>query len=109
MYKVGLIGDRGVSAGFMAIGFSVHEAETAAEAAKELHSMVKSGEYGIIFIIEELAAQLEEDLLKYRDLPIPAIVSIPGQNGSTGYGMNHLRRAVERAVGADILFDREEE
>ena len=53
--------------------------------------------------------QLEEDLLKYRDLPVPAIVSIPGQEGSTGYGMNHLRHAVERAVGADILFGKEEE
>lgn len=109
MYKIGLIGDRGVSSGFMAIGFSVHEVETAMDAAKELHSMVRSGEYGIIFITEELAMLLEEDLLKYRDLPVPAIVSIPGQSGSTGYGMNHLRRAVERAVGADILFNREEE
>ena len=24
--------------------------------------------------------------------------------GSTGYGMNNIRSAVERAVGADILF-----
>ena len=48
--------------------------------------------------------QLEEELVRYRDLPIPAIVSIPGQEGSSGYGMNNLRRAVERAVGTDILF-----
>ena len=53
---------------------------------------------------EEKAAQLEEELARYRSLPVPAIVSLPGQEGATGYGMNSLRRAVERAVGADILF-----
>ena len=46
----------------------------------------------------------EEELARYKDLPLPAVVSIPGQGGSTGYGMNNIRSAVERAVGADILF-----
>jgi V/A-type H+-transporting ATPase subunit F len=37
-------------------------------------------------------------------MPLPAVISLPGQGGSTGYGMNNIRSAVERAVGADILF-----
>ena len=81
MYKIGIIGRRDAVQGFMALGFAVREADSTADAARELHAMAK-----------------------YRDLPIPAIVSIPGQEGSMGYGMNNLRRAVERAVGADILF-----
>lgn len=52
----------------------------------------------------DFASELAEETAKYRDLPLPAIVSIPGGEGSTGFGMNNLRRAVERAVGADILF-----
>lgn len=104
MYKIGIIGKRDAVQGFMALGFAVHEADTAADAARALHAMAKSQTYGVIFITENFASELEEETAKYRDLPIPAIVSIPGQEGSTGFGMNNLRRAVERAVGADILF-----
>ncbi len=104
MYKIGIIGRRDAVQGFMALGFSVHEADSIADATRELHTMAKSQEYGVILITEDFASQLEEETAKYRDLPLPAIVSIPGQEGSTGYGMNGLRHAVERAVGADILF-----
>ena len=65
---------------------------------------VKSGEYAVIFLTEEIAVGLEEQLAQYKDMPLPAVVSIPGQGGSTGYGISNLRSAVERAVGADILF-----
>ena len=104
MYKIGIIGSRDAVLGFMALGFSVHEAATVEEAAKELHDMARSQEYGVIFLTEDYAARMEDEMARYRDLPLPAIVSIPGQGGSTGYGMNNLRHAVERAVGADILF-----
>ena len=104
MYKIGIIGRRDAVQGFMALGFAVREADSTADAARELHAMAKSQEYGVIFITENFATELEEEMAKYRDLPIPAIVSIPGQEGSMGYGMNNLRRAVARAVGADIHF-----
>ena len=104
MYKIAIIGDRDTVLGFMALGFSVHEANDAETAAKLLHTLVKSGAYAVIFLTENLAVQLEEEMGQYKDLPLPAVVSIPGQGGSTGYGMNLIRSAVERAVGADILF-----
>ena len=50
------------------------------------------------------AAELEDECERYRDAPLPAIISIPGQSGNTGYGMAAIRNAVERAVGADIIF-----
>ncbi len=108
MYKIGIIGNRDAVLGFMALGFSVHEAETVEDAARELHQMARSQEFGVIFLTENYAVQLEDETAKYRDMPLPAIVSIPGPEGSTGYGMNNLRHAVERAVGADILFKNNE-
>ena len=48
---------------------------------------------------------MEEDVAKYKDQPMPAIIAIPGRAGSTGYGMASIKTAVERAVGADILKD----
>ena len=103
MYKIGVIGNRDAVLGFMAIGFSVFEADGTEAATKRLNAMVRSGEYGVIFITENYASEMEEAIAAYSDLPIPAIVSIPGEGGSMGYGMNNLRRAVERAVGVDIL------
>lgn len=104
MYKIGMIGDRASVSGFMALGFAVHEASNAPDAAALLHKLVKTDEYAVIFITEDLAMQIEEDMAKYKDRPLPAIVSVPGQSGSTGYGMANIKDAVERAVGADILF-----
>lgn len=104
MYKIAIIGERDSVLGFMALGFSVHEAGDVAEATKTLHTLAKSGEYAVIFLTESYAMQMEEETDRYKDMPLPAVVSIPGQGGSTGFGMNNIRSAVERAVGADILF-----
>lgn len=104
MYKIGIIGARDTVLGFMALGFSVQEAADADEAGMRLVTMVKSGEYAVVFLTENYAQQLSELLAQYKDMPLPAVVSIPDAGGSTGYGMNLIRSAVERAVGADILF-----
>ena len=103
MYKIGVIGNRDAVMGFMSVGFSAFEADSAETAARILHRLVRSGEYGVIFVTENYAKDMEDAIGAYRDHPIPAIVSIPDESGSSGYGMNNLRRAVERAVGVDIL------
>lgn len=104
MYKIGIIGERDSVIGFMALGFSVHEAPDPQKAEEILHSLVKSGEYAVIYIVENYAVLLEEAIAKYKDLPLPAITVIPGVKGTTGYGLANIKTAVERAVGADILF-----
>ena len=40
---------------------------------------------------------------KYRDQKFPAVIPIPGVDGSYGIGMRSVSLAVEKAVGADIL------
>ena len=104
MYKIAILGDRDTVLGFMALGFSVQEVSDAETAAKKLHALARTGEYAVIFITEKYAAQIQEDIDRYKDEPLPAVISVPGQGDSTGYGMNAIRSAVERAVGADILF-----
>lgn len=104
MYKIGMIGDRDTVLGFLALGFVVEEVTDVANAIKTLHAMAKSGQYAVIFVTENYAMQMEEEIAYYKERPVPAVISIPGQGGSTGYGMNNIRSAAERAVGADILF-----
>ncbi|MBQ7376346.1 MAG: V-type ATP synthase subunit F [Clostridia bacterium] len=104
MYKIGIIGDRDSVLGFMALGFAVHEIQNGEDAGKKISELVKSGEYAVIFITEDLALVTEEERAKYKDMPLPAITVIPSSKGSRGYGMANIKSAVERAVGADILF-----
>ncbi len=105
MYKIGIIGDRETVLGFMALGFSVHEVSSAEEAAATLRTLVRSGDYAVLFLTERYAEQLTEETEQYKDLPLPAVISIPGQEGSSGFGKNSIRSAVERAVGVDIFKD----
>ncbi|MBQ9761039.1 MAG: V-type ATP synthase subunit F [Clostridia bacterium] len=104
MYKIGMIGERDSVLGFMALGFAVHEANDVEAAQQLLHRLVRTEEYAVIFITEQYAMQMEDAISQYKDRPLPAIVSIPGKEGSVGFGMNNIRSAVERAVGADVLF-----
>ncbi len=104
MHKIGIIGGRDSVLGFMALGFAVHEVESAEEAVRKISELVRSEEYAVIFITEDLAPDTEEERSKYKDMPLPAITVIPSSKGGTGYGMANIKNAVERAVGADILF-----
>ena len=46
---------------------------------------------------------MEADIARFKDSLTPAIILIPGKEGSLGIGMRNIKQAVERAVGADIL------
>ena len=104
MYKIGFIGERESVLGFIALGLSVHEARTGEEAAEILEKLVKEGSYAVILLTERLALEIGDALARYKDLPLPAITVIPGKGDEGGFGTAALKSAVERAVGADILF-----
>jgi V/A-type H+/Na+-transporting ATPase subunit F len=103
MSKIGIIGDADSVLGFKVFGLDAFACQTKEEAAKTLHHMVKD-DYGIIYITEKYFTELEAEIAKYDSLRIPAIVTIPGIDGSYGVGQQNVKRAVEKAVGADILF-----
>ena len=100
--KIAVIGDRGSVQGFKAVGFDVFEAEKDASIAELVNDLAKS-EYGIIFVTEELIAVNMDVVEKYKDDMLPAIIPLPGRNGSLGIGMANIHKNVERAVGADIF------
>ena len=102
-YKIGVIGDSESVIGFMAVGFSVFTVETAEEAAKELTRMAEEN-YAILFITERFAKEIPDAIAAYKDSPLPSVITIPGKEGATGYGLANIKKSVERAVGADILF-----
>ena len=103
MNKIGIIGDADSVLGFKVFGMEAFACETGEEAAETLHRIVKE-DYGIIYITERFYRELGKDIAKYEELRIPAIVPVPGIDGSYGMGLSNGKRAVEKAVGADILF-----
>ena len=102
MYKAAVIGDRQSVMGFRALGLTVECAETAEQAAKVLHRLAEEG-HAVIYITEQLAAGIPQDVAQYLDLPETAVIPIPSKDGVLGIGDRELHNAVERAVGADIL------
>jgi len=103
-YKIGIIGDKESVLGFRAVGFGVFEAKNPEIAEEILRKLVNEKNYAIIYITEKLAEKMQNIILEYRVQAIPAIIVIPGKSGSSGYGLKQIKQAVERAVGADILF-----
>ncbi|MDD5921676.1 MAG: V-type ATP synthase subunit F [Eubacteriales bacterium] len=103
MNKIGVIGENGSVGCFRAVGLEVFPCEDPQEAAKILRKLAEDG-YAILYITEPLAKQIPEAIDRYKDLPLPAVITIPDRHGSSGAGMRSVSQAVERAVGADILF-----
>ena len=107
MYKIGVIGDRASVLGFRAVGLDVFPTDDADEARKTLKRLAKE-DFAIIYVTEQLYQYMQDEVDEYTDLRIPAIIPIPGRDGSLGIGMKSVKKSVERAVGADILFGGEE-
>ena len=103
MQNIAVIGDRQSVQGFRSVGFDAFSAEDSYEAFEMLRKAVKD-EYPIIFITENYAQELSETIQKYKSSAVPAIIPIPATSGNTGYGMAQIKKNVEKAVGADILF-----
>ena len=101
MYRIGVIGDRDSVLGFQVLGLEVCPAENAEEARQALHRMAKEN-FAILYLTEQLAAQLQPEIARYQDAS-PGHHSDPGQGGLPGHWMANIKTAVERAVGADIL------
>jgi len=105
-YKIAVIGDKDSILGFRTIGvdtFSVTSSDAALVTLKEL----VAEDYGVIFITEELAGDLEDVIAELNKRFLPAVVLIPNSKGTLGLGMAQIKKNVEKAIGADILFRKE--
>ena len=106
MYKIAVLGDYNSIYGFAALGLDTFPVEDPAEGKERLNRLA-AGEYAVIYITEQLAAQLSAEITKYSEALMPAIIQIPGIAGNTGAGIENVKKSVETAVGSDILFSNE--
>ena len=106
MYKIGVMGSPDTVIGFMALGLDTFPVENP-EQAKRIMREVSAAEsnYAIIYLEENLAEALKTEIDKVKDKPSPAVILIPGRDGTIGLGQSALKAAVERAIGTNILGD----
>lgn len=101
--NIAVLGDRDSIYCYAALGMDIFPVTDAEEGRQTLERLAGM-RYAVIYITEQLADQLETELVRYRDEAIPAVIPIPGVTGNTGCGMRAVRDSVERAVGTDIVF-----
>ena len=115
-YSIAIVGNKETILGFKALGLKTFNANTAEEATKVLFELkaATSGTdsktedtqaaYAIIFITEDLALGISpDDYKKLSAKALPAIIPVPGSQGSTGYSLKRIGKMVEQAVGSDIM------
>ncbi len=102
MYKIAAIGDKNSIYGFASLGIVIYPVESGIDAVKTIRNLAEN-DYAVIFITENLASQIQSEISRYNDEPLPAIIPIPGVFGNTGIGMEQVSSFVERAVGSDIV------
>ena len=103
MAKIAVMGAYDSIFGFAALGLDTYAVQET-EQARRLLRQLAGQDYAVIYITEALAAELDEEIGKYRSSMLPAIIQIPGVSGNTGKGIEGVKKSVEKAVGSDILF-----
>lgn len=103
--KMAIVGDGDSIMVFKAAGVATFPAEDSKKARDVLRKIAK--DYSIIFLTEELAKPLSDFLKRFDEDPYPVILSVPSKSGSTGYGDELLKSAMEKALGVDILFHKD--
>jgi V/A-type H+-transporting ATPase subunit F len=116
-YKIAMIGDDSTVRGFAGAGVVGYPVVESSAALRTLADLARSGEYAIVFISENLAEPILGEISRISSgksvmgaqgtgspsVTVPSVVVIPDQSGSRGIGFEKIRRAVEKALGIDIL------
>ena len=71
---------------------------------RKILKRIAKEDFAIIYITEQVYQFMMDEVDEYTDSRLPAIIPIPGKDGTLGIGMTSVKKSVERAVGADILF-----
>lgn len=104
---IAAVGDRDSIMLWNSVGVRTVFATEKEDIERALHTLAKQGA-AIIFITETAARLAGEAVDRYRTESYPAIIPIPGADGSDGLGMKNIYDNIEKAVGANILFNEEE-
>ena len=105
MYRIAVLGNRDSIYGLAALGLATFPTDSLDhEETVKLLRRLAEGDYAVIYVTEALMSTLTDEINRYQDRQLPAIIPIPGVSGNTGAGVSGLKKLVEQAVGSDIIF-----
>lgn len=101
---IAVIGDKDSVLAFRAIGVDVFPVSGEMEAREKLHSLART--YSVIFVTEQVALWADMYIKRYKARAYPVVVPIPSAEGSKGLGLAGIKENIEKAIGADVLADK---
>lgn len=104
---VAVVGDKDSVLAFKAIGLDVFPVEGDIQARETVHTLARS--YSVIFVTEKVAIAAETYIKRYKARAYPVIVPIPSAEGSLHLGLDGINANVEKAIGANVLADNNED
>ena len=107
MYNIAMIGNRDSIIGFKLLGISIFPVSKKEEAIEILNKIVKE-KYGAVFITEEIAIQIFEKIEELQKNSMLSFTIIPNKFEKKNLGLKILEKNIEKAIGTDILFRKEE-
>lgn len=103
--ETAIIGNGKSVLAFKAGGVDAFTATDAVSARELLRKL--AAKYKVIFITDDLAAEIDDLILRMNEQAYPVVVPIPSEKGASGYAVERMKAQMERALGVDILFMRE--
>lgn len=110
-YRIAIVGPADTVSGFKALGVESFPAHNAAEALEQLQKIKAmtldtetDAQYAIVCVIEDLMVDVDQaEYAKVVSGALPAVVLLPGPEGSKGVAIERLRGLAEKAVGSAII------
>lgn len=110
-YKIAIVGPQDTVSGFKALGVELFTAHNSEEALTQLRNIKQqtldvdsTSKYAVVCVIEDLLASVDQsEYAKVVNGPLPAVVLLPGLEGSKGFAIERLRKLAEKAVGSAII------
>ena len=103
--RVAIMGDGESILCFKSVGIDTYSADpnNANTLARKL-----ARDYQIIFVTENIYSEVEDFVKKTDHETYPIIISIPSRQGADGTGIKTLRLLSEKALGVDIIQQKED-
>ncbi|HPJ29027.1 MAG TPA: V-type ATP synthase subunit F [Candidatus Sabulitectum sp.] len=105
--RTAFIGDADSVLGFRALGVETYTPSNTGEAVETFKKLVRE-KVAVIMITEDMLDHLQSEVDQVVSLPVPAIVVLPGVQGSKHRGEDTIRNLIIRAVGVDLMAEDEQ-
>jgi len=108
MNKIAIMGYKDSIIGFKLLGIDLFPVTDAVQAKENLERMAKE-KYAVVFITEEIAREIMNNVNELQRQSTTSFTVIPGKLGNKNIGLTLLKKNIEKAIGKDILFGKEGE